>query len=229
MNPSDVVALTYKRTDPKLYTYDGRISVGEEQEEFANKSFNEMLELASGWLRRLPQHRLLFRREEAPYPMTLPAGIEDLLRSDLDGAIRALSVAPQRIEVRSKVPKRTDMLLGELRAGIDTLADALGDEVYLRMRARQRDILIEDPVTGRWVELVHLPGVMPKCGTLTLTSQVYSKQNQWATIRTSDILALNLERYYLPRRWNPNQGWISHQSLLDMYEFYKQEKDNVSE
>lgn len=216
-----LVNLIYKR-EGATETFTGVVEAPSSTFHFAGACFETLLEFAGEALRSSPGYRLLMRREEAPYPMTLPENIEELLRTDVAAAVRALTVAPQRVVVDAPKKPKTD-LLGTLRHGHDTLADALGDEVYLRSRQTPRGIQVEDPATGRWAPL-SLRDKTVHCGNLPLRIVVPG----WVTARTADVIALGLHRYYLPRRWNPSQGFIAHETLIEMYEFYIKEKTDVS-
>lgn len=222
------IFVSYRR-DGKAETFSGHVSAPDREEprhcvKFWSCTFSQILALAQEALLALPEHRLLLKREEAPYAMLLPDGLEDLLRRDLDAAVAALTVGPQRVIVGT-TPKRP-FHMGSLRHGHDTLAEALGEELYLRARRRLASWEVEDPTTGRWTAVVDgTPGrSMPRCGNLSLTSLI----GPWATAATAELLELALPRYYLPRRWNPSEGWITHDSLVEMYEVYRKEKSDVT-
>lgn len=220
------VLVTYKR-EGSAETFVGNITADGYKLNFAGADFSSVLSLASEALRQLPGARLIMRREEAPYPMALPENIEEMLRVNLPGAIEALSPAPQRVIV-GRPRKANPDLIGTLRYGHDTLADALGDEVYLRARSSvDKALQAEDPATGRWVHLALTDDGSLLCGKLPLQPKVHTSENRWVVARTDDVLALRLKRYYLPRSWNPSHGWIVHESLLDMYEVYRKEKSDV--
>ena len=220
-----LVNLIYKR-EGKTETFTGMVESPARTFHFAGATFKTLLEFAGEALQCNPGHRLLMRREEAPYPMTLPENIEELLRTDINAAVRALTVEPQRVVVEPIRKPKTD-LLGTLRHGHDTLADALGEELYLRSRTSSRGMQVEDPATGRWAQL-ELRDKTAHCGNLPLQAGVHPSNSVWVVARTADVIALGLSRYYLPRRWNPNQGWITHESLIAMYELYIKEKSDVS-
>lgn len=221
-----VVSVVYRR-EGKTEAFTGRIEDASFNDfHFSSVTFEALLELIGAALRRSPGYRLLMRREEAPYPMTLPPNIEEMLRTDVQAAIKAFTVVPQRIEIGVPRKPRPE-LVGTLRYGHDTLADALGDEVYIKVRAGARSAQAEDPVTGRWVPLI-LRGMVPHCGTSLRLTGLHQGVTCWASARVEDILALSKSRYYLPRRWNPSGGWISHDALAEMYAFYQKEKADVS-
>lgn len=220
----DVVLLEYRREND-AYTFAGSITIkGQHEEAFQGASFVDMLERAGAVLRQYLGYRLILKRGEAPYPMALPENIEELLRDDTAEAIRRLTIPPQRIEIRDRPTRgKKDTLLGELRHGFDTLADALGDELYLRLQVRRDGSWAEDPASGRWLPV----SADQLCGNLRIV-EVSPYRGAWCTARTSDVLALGLGRYYLPRRWNPSRGWISHTALVEMYETYQKEKADAT-
>jgi hypothetical protein len=224
MEQPELVEVVYKR-EGREQTFTGYTRIGGVQDfTFAGADFNRVLEFASDALKRAPGHRLMMKRAEAPYPMPIPANVEELLRTDLPAAIRALSIGAQRVEVGGP---RMRVYQG-LRRGYDTMADSLGEEVFLRARAGTQGMLVENPASGRWVTAFagapqnHL--VMP--GSLRELF-IGPFHGPWTSVKTEDLLALGQERYYLPRNWNPSAGWITHDLLAYMYDMYKKEKSDV--
>lgn len=220
----NVVQLDYRR-EAKTELFSGSLTAGETHYTFSSLAFNAILERAAELLRNYPGHRLLFKREEAPYPMVLPENIEHLLRTDLPAAIAALTISPQRVVI--DVPKSINQL--GLRHGFDILSDALGERVYVRWRLFAGDqVQIEDPITGRWVVaektllnlLVYKDIVYDQCQPST--------DQKWCTVSVGTLLHCNKPRYYLPRGWNPSQGWINHEDLVQMYETYLKERHYAS-
>lgn len=182
---------------------------------FAGASFNQVLEFASDALKRAPDHRLVMKREEAPYPMVMPTGFEDLLRTDLQAAIEALTVLPRRVQVGVQ---RQKVYTG-LRHGLDTIADALGEEVYIRHRpGGVTGLQIESPLTGRWADLTQDPELQKRYFGIVV------HRGGWASLRTEELLANSASRFYLPRRWNPSESWITRDTLAYMYDVYQKEK-----
>jgi hypothetical protein len=228
----NVVTLTYRRSG-KLEAYDGRVMGGGRDFQFDAVSFASMLERVGELLRSAPGSRLVIKREEAPYPLTLPENIEELLRTDVQAAIKLLTVPPQRVVVAPlRTPARAaNELLGTLRYGYDTLADSIGELVYLKCRFSRADrVQVEDPVSGRW-EAMTLLHMAAHCGNLPLAlgGVLMGDQGRWVAARVTDILALDQPRYYLPRRWNESGGWISHETLSNIYAFYQKEKANAEQ
>jgi len=225
VSTTEVVTLIYER-DHGTETFSGSISGNGAWCKFTQMSFADMMGLTSNALCAAPSHRLIIKRVEAPYPMTLPEGFENLLRTDLRKAIETLYVGPQTVVIGAPRRLRKTRAVG-LRVGHDTLADAIGDEVYLRVST---DWKIEDPLTGRWVPTSGFldDHSQHKFGGLTLLPLKRGLQKLWTSVWTEDILGLNAARYYLPRGWNLNaDGWITHNGLKSLYEQFKKEKANV--
>lgn len=183
-----------------------------------------------GWvqydLQQHPDYRLVMRRKEAAYPMTLPAGLEELIRQDPAAAAAALSPPPQRVVVGRSV-KTNQVRRVVLRTGHDTLADAFGQVVYVVAR-KSFPMKVESPITGRWSDTYEYKGLL-YCHEVRIVSDVLA-QKRWVTMQVEDLLATNSPRYYLPRSWNVLgfRGWIDHQTLAEMYAAYQQEKASVS-
>jgi hypothetical protein len=220
------VEVLYKR-EGREETFTGSVRLaGLTDITFAGASFNQVLEFAGDALKRAPEARLVLKREEAPYPMVLPADIENLLRTDLQTAIDVLTVSPRRVNINVQKQK---VHVG-IRHGHDTLADSLGEEVYIRARAGSHGMQVEDPKTGRWVT------VLAVTTTHTLIPphrlRVHILDGFWAEVKTQELLASGATRLYLPRRWNPNYekgGWIDRDLLAYMYDVYRKEKSDVAE
>jgi hypothetical protein len=213
-----IVLVTYKRETKTSETFLGSIDgAGDTHWTFHGLTFNEILERTGEVLRNSPGHRLVLKREEAPYPMLLPEDIEHLLRTDVPRAIEALTIGPQRVVVG----RPRAVVSRELRHGHDTLADALGEVVYLRRRPR----VVEDPSSGRWVSLTEGDGRF-YCRTLPV--EILGDNNRWVTAKTTDLLALGRDRYFIPRAWNATRGWITHEALASMYQSYLKEKSDAA-
>jgi hypothetical protein len=218
-SPVDLVRLVYRKDGKALYA--GVIALPEvatDQITFSRTSFSQMLELAGAALRQAPAARLLMQLEGAPYPASLSPQMEEWLRTDVTRAISALSVPPVHIMVRPTSPKVSRGLL----YGRDTLADAIGDVVYLRLRTSGSLLQVEG-VDGRWQNIDK--SVQPPCAGGLILQQIHrSPGRSWAAVLTSHVLALHWPRYYLPRRWNPTESWISHGELDQLYYRYRKEK-----
>jgi hypothetical protein len=211
-------------------TFSGVISGGKRELHFTASRFATMLEWVQSDLVAFPSYRLVMQRKEAPYPVTFPPGFEDIIRKDPKQAAEMLSPAPQRVVVSDEKtpPKKTSVL----RVGHDTLADAIGELVYLRTKTSVDNvglnrgvILVESPITGRWVATQH-----QLCHGLRF--ELVQDHNRWATMETQKLLDEDEPRYYLPRLWNPtvhtgSKGWIDHRQLEELYASYLKEKASV--
>lgn len=151
----------------------------------------------------------MMRLEQKPKPvaMHLNEAQSKALREDTEAFIQELSPPPQRVVIR----KTSTVSVGDavtFKAGADVLADAFGDEVYIRRRGE----MYESPITGRWVSAGEI-------GAWTL-----SVNESWASVPTHLLLAEKKDRYFLPRAWNTSGPWISHADLEKKYFEYLKEK-----
>lgn len=227
----EVILLSYQREG--IETFTGHITGGRQEFHFTRVTFMKMFEMTGEALRYDPGLRLVIQRREAPNSVTLPPGMENLLRRDPVAAVAALSPPPQRVIVRDVTKPKLNKAL---RYGHDTLADSIGEEVYLKAKLDTHHpeswLQAEDPLTGRWVPILERDGKL-YCGDLAV-KYYFMGESRWIVARTEDILASDAARYYLPRRWNEGllhgvtQGWISHDSFESIYRSYKKEKANVS-
>lgn len=133
---------------------------------------------------------------------TLPHRVVDMRKKDE----RTSKLAEKHV-----VPKTTTV-----RAGHDTLKDAFGDVVYLRLRSGS----VEDPVTGRfriWHEISSQYG-LPSAEVVLIPPP----GNGWVTVRTADLLAVSshVKGFFLPRAWNERGPWISREALSEKYNQY---------
>jgi hypothetical protein len=224
MSPNTGILLTYWR-DGKAETFSGTVDVdsADYHRAFSELDFRGLLFEAQRALLLFGSQRLVFQRKEAPYPMVLPTGLEELLIKNLDAAYQALSPEPREVIVGRSRPSRE----GALRHGHDTLAEAFGDVVYFRARTGKNNTTwAEDPLSGRW-GVVEKEGQGWRLRQLLIESVLFEQRFQWVTALTKDLLALGAPRYYLPRRWNPSGGWISHADLTAFYDSYQKEKLDV--
>lgn len=221
----EVILLNYKReAGTDLFT--GSVSGGGAKFHFSAAPFAKMFELVGEALRNAPDFRLVIKRDEVATPCTLPPSMEDLLRTNTPAAIEALTVPPQRVVVGERHKPRP--IVRPLRQGHDTLADAIGDCLYIKSKVNtfaDNWLQVEDPVGGRWVPVEEREGLL-YCGKLPV-QVILNIESKWAKVQTAHVLALGLPRYYFPRRWNPTGGWITHEALASLYDQYQKEKANV--
>lgn len=162
---------------------------------------------------------VLVRSELKGSDYPLDAATIELLRVDPPAAIRSMTHENISVVVRDKLPSSVPP--GLLRAGHNTIADSLGDRIYISMDLEGR---FECIGCGRWSR--GAPDVMTctmdHC-SVQLRGQLHGKT--WYSVPTKDVLSLNLVRYYIPRSWNPTRSWISHADLNKMYKTFQEERD----
>jgi len=172
-----------------------------------------------------------------------------LLRTDPAAAISSMHHEPRVVIVKDViVPAVVDWVEVSVKIGHDTLADAFGDNIYLRLK----DEKVEFPFDGRWKsftsqitrghtketgepwerEALWIPGYhghVPERAVWISPSKV---TDSWAVVPTDVLLEIGkiqgIKRYYLPRAWNQSGGWISHEDLQTKYDEYLKEKEDVS-
>lgn len=164
------------------------------------------------------QARVFFQRTDreglSPVELTREECAE--LRVDPVAFAKARSPGPVVVHVRDEV-KPTDSVKFIVRAGHDTLADALGDELYIRIK----DGKLESPFDGRWKEELY-PWISPN-----------KMSENWAAIPTKTLLSVGekqgINRYYFPRMWNEPGPWISHENLKKKYDEFTKEREQCSQ
>lgn len=216
---SDNVTLSYKR--------EGEAFTGElDGVAFAGWSYARMMTEAHNELCKRPQAGLFITRTERAglLPVQLEPQLLDLLRTDPARFIQANSLAPRTYDMRGD--RTSKLAAGErydipksvgLRACVDTLADAFGEHVYLRVR---RGLSVEHPATGRWVSVSALHEWLGTDATELLASEA----GGWLKVPTPYLLQTPAQRFFLPREWNTYGNWIARAALHDMYEQFIKEK-----
>lgn len=181
---------------------------------FAGVHFRNVMEVTATTLRNFPDAELVVTRYDAPYPLPMAEGLADLLRHDFERAMELLNPPPQRVVI---APEK-HILRVSLRHGIDTLADALGEDVFIA----RKDELVESPLDGRWVPPQRMLTLVSLSNDLLITAK-----SPWVILSTAKLLELQLSRYWLPRRWNPTEGWIKYEELSAMLDTYRKGKEHV--
>ncbi len=167
----------------------------------------------------------------------LDAATLELLRVDPAHAIRQMDPRARRIVVRDTVPAESALEVRiALAAGVDTLARAVGELVWLRCRQGQ----VEDPFTGRWVALPcgRPTGAFVLALRCALPVVEFARREreplgcedigpylQWVAVRTAGLLDSGATRFYLHAAYG---GWIAHDSLTARYARYLKEKEDGS-
>lgn len=93
-----------------------------------------------------------------------------------------------------------------LRTGTEMLAQAFGEEVYLRLRGSSS--MVECCITGRWIRLDSAPYPVRVDG-------------EWAVVRVDQLLqGSTADRFWIPREWVVARGspWVSRGDLVKLLE-----------
>lgn len=205
--------------------------------EFDGKDYQWMILQLSKTASNHPDAGLFMLRLEQPNALAIELSEKDanLLRTDPLRYIAATNFSQRTVRLGDavSVKDRTKVSLRPLRAGSDVLAEAFGEELYLRMR---RGGSTECPFCGRWLARTGTDGVddsLFRCRNCNIAiagvRAVPTKSGGWVALRTEQLLMFGegregCERYYLPREWNTNGPWISHADLKQKYEQYSKEK-----
>lgn len=108
------------------------------------------------------------------------------------------------------------------RDRMDEVANIFGDTVYCRMKGMD----IECPFCGRWASTSGSYRLDFTCTSCKHTVALQTRHEHWAGIRLSDLLDVEVPRYYLPRDWGPHR-WIWRIDLQGKYAQYKKELSDV--
>lgn len=149
----------------------------------------------------------------------LDDGTVELLRTDPVLAIRSMTVEPIEVD-RSKVKKAG--WGSPFRVGHDALAASFGSSVYCRRRID----LLECPGCGAWLEV--RAGAV-QCLSKACAARISAKEagDRWWEVSVEDVLAIDRERYFLPRPWNEPGPWIKHEDLESKYKEWLLLKEEV--
>lgn len=253
-SPPDLLILFYHR-DPNWETYSGSVRAhpaGKPDESvvkeiFTGDTFEGVLARAARFLEGQPQARMQLRRDDAPAaaPLTVSGfDVEAMQRefrvgprcyhSDREGPLRqAAPTAPS-----DEAPSVALCEVPPVPAGLATIAEAFGEEVYVRLREEE----IECPGCGFWT-LYTTRGLRlhpERAGAHWVTAFRCTKRcrarfvvtcysDAWASVRVRDLLAqAPVGSFYLPRGWNqPGGPWIAKDALAALYAAYLAEKESV--
>lgn len=198
------VLLRYQRTDVDRCS-GVIIRDAEELERFSSLPFSKMMGSLSSVLRCIeaPVVRIQRTDRQGLVPMRLDDLTVELLRTDPVLCIRLMHYESKPAPVKANPV---------FRSGYDTLADAVGEQVYL---GRDGSGAVECPGCANWVAFT--PSFNCPCGLLL---QLHSTEH-WAYANTQDLIAARLPRYYLPRAWNQKGLWISWADLSALYNQWK--------
>lgn len=208
---------------------------------YMNIKYENFILALSDQLKEYPGARLLFIRTD--YSDTNPwlthTAERDAIRDEPDKYIAANTGYDRRVLVRDQVPVSVRL---NLRCSYDTLADSFGDNLYIRIRD---DGKVECPFCGRWsaevLDIANSIGpdggpvsnLQCKClSTFYETTMVLPRAKvvgPWVELETLLLLSCTAKRFYLPRSWNSGSGWIAHDDLMQRYDQYLKETQNVRE
>jgi len=188
---------------------------------FSNLGFIDMMLGFADLLHTQPEAEAWMLRTERPglSPLELDPATTQLLREDPMKAIQPMIPPPVRVFVRDEVRPESTIKV-RVRGGYDTLADAFGDEMYLR----HKDGKTECFGCGRW----HPTDKSVVCYGEVNEMIEGAVVGNWFVVNTARLISLCCERYFLPRAWNESGPWISHEDLQKKYDEYLKEKEACS-
>ena len=205
-------------------------------------SFADIITAASRTLRQRPTANLIFRRLDRRDLNDLPI-VErdrDVIRDNPDLYLEASGGFDRRVVVRERdevtpvMPEDTSASL-MIRSGYDTLAEAFGDSVYVRLRD---DGKVECPLCGRWTASIQeaQPTTADteeqrvlSCFCTPVGFFIEDVVGAWVEIETRTLLHTRATRFYLPRAWNDSGSWITFADLVDCYDTFLKEVKHVRE
>ena len=234
---ADDIVLEYKRVDGDRCH--GRIYQGDRTfVSFYSEDFKSMLREFASALQQDDAARAVWKRTDrsglAPY--YLDAEVTELFRKDPVAAIESMcppSHSPMTTVQRVQ-EQRVKMVPISVRAGHDALADAFGEELYVRTRERKGESHIECPCCGIWAPLIVVPsreGLYTLCRNTrcfvrghAVSAKVVN--TKWATVKIEELLKTESPRFYLPRSWNEGRSWVSLVDLQSRWDEFNKEKES---
>jgi hypothetical protein len=192
-------------------------------EQFESSTFASMIAKLAEHARRDPGARLVMQRTDRPglRPHTLDPASAALLRTDTAAFVASMSVVVHVPDDRPRAPLPPILVVGH-----DALADAFGDQLYVRRRQRQTMDEVECPMCGRWVPLKSAEGWswFDHCA-YTISIETSLLDDRWLPIYAEALLSTNAPKFFFPRAWNEGRNWITHETLKNKYATYLQEKN----
>jgi hypothetical protein len=243
------ITLEYQRTPGSIALSNGRIlstegSLVTEEGEFRSLDFKGMFEklsaVAKHWedeesisiaIRRTDREGLTLYRLD---PTTVK-----LIRTDPVAAAAAMSV-PDRSpsgEVRKVHEANIPLVIPPLKVGDAVISDAFGDQLYFKVRGHE----LECPGCGFWGAYT-TPGLLndpDRAGSSFKTAFVCRKRcgcerfvvtcnKEWGYVDTTYLLErTKLAAFYFPRAWNGGRPWVTRETLQQMFNQYKQDKEQA--
>jgi hypothetical protein len=191
---------------------------------FEGLAFDAMLyELARKLEQYLEANVFLLRSDRGgALPYKLDSATVELLRSDPVAAVHAMTYPGSPVMLFRQARAHDKRLQPpNLRAGFDVLADSFGIRVYVRLLLNHD---LECPGCGYWSPF---SGGLFQCKKRCRVELAMVTEGNWAGVLVTDLLRTNVERFYLPRRWNAGI-WITREHLEEMYSEFTNEKERAT-
>lgn len=226
-----LLVLTYWRRhelEGDEHLFDANVGNPDGEVRFEGLSFEEVI-LRFSEFANLEQHAkssLYIARGEVAAPGALLSESEaDTLRKDPTAFARALSFPVSRVVLR--LGSNTGPAVPPIKAGYASLADAFGDHAYLRTRAWPSPV-VECPICGRWKASVVDSALECQCMPPKIKGEV-TPDRKWFKVATRELLDAGrfiVQRFFLPRAWNPSGSWVSYEDLKAKYEAFTKERES---
>jgi len=177
--------------------------------DFIEISYSAMIARLVAWAQALGVRELSTQESRPgllPHVVELDKPLVDLLHQDLTEGLKQLNPATRTIDLRVTRPQYEEA--GRvLTLGYAKMRNVLGKHVYFRRRDEQ----FESPLTSRWEPV---------------PEWVERVDARWCRASIEQLLAVQADRYYIPRTWNQSKDWwISRADLaLALQNFQEEEK-----
>lgn len=188
---------------------------GETLFEFDEAEFRNILKKVAMYVREKHPDTLYFLRQDRPGLLPVDLGPEFLAFFKEDPVLGIRLLCPPDVTPKSIGARKPPIFM----AGYDTLADSFGDQVYCKRNISGE---VECPFCGRWCD-GHFVIHCARC--ISTIPAVFTAH--WALVEVSDLLMVDRPRYYLPRTWNTQGLWVSHEKLQQMYEQWLSKKEKI--
>lgn len=224
------LVLEYKRVNVDRST--GRVVLKEDGVEqtpwlvFDSVDFPTMLRAYARLLKGNEEAVAIWQRTDRPglLPYTLDPQVSALLVTDIEAAIASMSPDVQSPSYKLQNIQAAREVPAGLRAGFDTLADAFGDKLYVRLRDNGE---LECPCCGMWGSS-HRDGTFicqKACANRHMSTPLeVALSGRWAGFSAQQLLSGGSSKFYFPRAWNDGASWISHEKLQTKLDEYNKEK-----
>ena len=231
----NIVTLEYRRVD---HHYEGCFKYLEVQESFSHEYAEMLKRLCNILEKNFPKEEdvdiVLQRTDRAGLtPVSLSNETVLLLRTNPVAGIAALTYTQPQTPLGAVAKKKAETTVftpPPLRAGVDTLAQAFGPLVYVRVR----DGKAECPCCGFWIRnILQVPDggvadITVVCTERCKNSFELRAYSKWAAVSVAELLDIkSADRFYLPREWNYPQVWVSRTDLQTKYDMFTKEKEKA--